>query len=163
MELKHGRRRQTWATMTKKETTKMSQNQDFTQLKVGTGKGEAWHSLRCQLASTMACSPGSPQHPSGNCPTAISIHLPSIYLLITDLWIYGMRLLRLFLKFVCLICADATTYLWLQSWLEFLCFMSRRPLQSPDLGRIPAGNAGIKRVELVCWWFMPPLVLLGMV
>ena len=49
--------------------------------KFGTGKGEEWHLLRCQL-STMACSPGSPHHPSGNCPTTIShlfIHLLIIY------------------------------------------------------------------------------------
>ena len=63
--------------------------------KFGTGKGEEWHLLRCQL-STMACSPGSPHHPTD-------------YILIFEFTACSMRLLCLFLEFVCLICADATT------------------------------------------------------
>jgi hypothetical protein len=63
----------------------------------GASSLQLWHALPAPPNILLATVP---------LPSPICLFM---YWLYTDLWIYSMRLLSSFLKFVCLICADATT------------------------------------------------------
>ena len=69
--------------------------------KFGTGKGEEWHLLRCQLAQLWHALPALPIILLATVPLPSPIYL-FIYWLYTDLWIYSMQ--YAFIMFISRIC-----------------------------------------------------------